>query len=256
MNYTKIYNDLIFKAINRKFVEGYTEKHHILPKCLGGDNHKSNIVILTGREHYIAHFLLVKIYPKNAKLKYALWMMVNGSRIKRPKVNSRLFQIAKEEFVSAPRQIRENYRHSRQTLEKMRKITTDRLKIFNVWKEKKHKESSKKLMQMKKIGRILTKETVMKMKASKIGKKNTTEHNLNISKAKLGDKNPMFGKTGKLHFNSKKVLQKNSITKELIKVWDSLSDIDREFKLNKGYVSGKLKKNQNNFKNYYWEYAP
>lgn len=55
MNYTKIYNDLINRAKTRKNLLGYTEVHHILPKCLGGSENKKNLAILTAREHYIAH---------------------------------------------------------------------------------------------------------------------------------------------------------------------------------------------------------
>lgn len=34
----------------------YTEKHHIIPKSLGGDNSKTNLVVLTGRQHFICHW--------------------------------------------------------------------------------------------------------------------------------------------------------------------------------------------------------
>jgi len=68
------------KAKNR-ILEGYFEKHHIIPRCLGGDNSKNNIVNLTPEEHYVAHQLLVKMYPDNAKLIFALNMMtVSGSK--------------------------------------------------------------------------------------------------------------------------------------------------------------------------------
>ena len=47
--------------------------HHIIPKCLNGSNSKSNMILLTPREHYISHWLLTKIYPTENKLKYARW---------------------------------------------------------------------------------------------------------------------------------------------------------------------------------------
>ena len=62
MNYIKIYCNLIRKAKNRDTVEGYTEKHHIFPKSIFGNN--KNVVSLTGREHYVAHVLLQKICEK------------------------------------------------------------------------------------------------------------------------------------------------------------------------------------------------
>jgi hypothetical protein len=76
MEYLKIYNRIVERATNRD-VLGYVEKHHIIPKCLGGDNKKSNIVSLTAKEHYICHKLLCEIYPNESKLKYAFWRMCN-----------------------------------------------------------------------------------------------------------------------------------------------------------------------------------
>ena len=57
---------------------GYTEKHHIIPKCIGGNDCKNNLVMLTPEEHYLAHQLLVKIYPNNTKLVFAAKMMSVG----------------------------------------------------------------------------------------------------------------------------------------------------------------------------------
>ena len=56
---------------------GYSEKHHIIPKCLGGTNSKTNIVRLTAKEHYICHKLLCEIHPNENKLKWAFWRMCN-----------------------------------------------------------------------------------------------------------------------------------------------------------------------------------
>jgi hypothetical protein len=81
MNYQKIYNQLINNAKDR-ILDSYTESHHIIPKCLGGDNSKENLVNLTPEEHYIAHQLLVKLYPNNKKIIFAAHMMTvsNGRR--------------------------------------------------------------------------------------------------------------------------------------------------------------------------------
>lgn len=64
---------------NDRVLNGYSEKHHIVPKCMGGDNKPRNIAILTPEEHYLAHQLLVKIYPKNGKLAYAAQAMTMGN---------------------------------------------------------------------------------------------------------------------------------------------------------------------------------
>lgn len=74
MNYQKIYENLTAKDM----IADYTEKHHIIPRCMGGSDDTTNIVRLTPEAHYVAHQLLVKIYPTNAKLVFAVVKMTGG----------------------------------------------------------------------------------------------------------------------------------------------------------------------------------
>lgn len=103
MNYQKIYNGLVEKAkvrgLDKSKHEGYFEIHHIVPRCLGGSNDESNLVMLNLREHLIAHLLLWKAYPDNYKLVYAARMMStkNGMRL-----NSRLYESIKIDFLKNP----------------------------------------------------------------------------------------------------------------------------------------------------------
>lgn len=78
MNYKLHYDRLIKRAQGRK-LSGYRERHHIVPKCLGGDNSKANVVELTAEEHYVAHQLLVKIYPTSERLAWAAMNMTGNS---------------------------------------------------------------------------------------------------------------------------------------------------------------------------------
>ena len=80
MNYTNIYDSLIKKAQNRE-LSGYKEVHHIIPKCMGGSDEKSNLVALTAREHFVAHKLLTKMYPDNPKLYHAFGCMSMGRKL-------------------------------------------------------------------------------------------------------------------------------------------------------------------------------
>jgi hypothetical protein len=100
MDYQKIYNQLILKAKERKVVEGYKETHHIIPKCVKGTDHPNNLIQLTAKEHFIAHLLLVEIYPKSQKLKYALWMMASmeAPNQNRYKVSANMYRIIKEQI--------------------------------------------------------------------------------------------------------------------------------------------------------------
>jgi hypothetical protein len=79
MNYLVIYQCLVDHR-KQNIPEGYTEKHHIIPRCMNGTNKKDNIVKLTAREHFIAHQLLVKIFPKDHKLIHAAFMMSTYKR--------------------------------------------------------------------------------------------------------------------------------------------------------------------------------
>lgn len=77
MNYQVIYDRLMDRAKVR-VITGYTERHHIIPRCLGGDDSSENLVSLTPEEHYVAHQLLVKVHPTNHGLKYAVVKMTSG----------------------------------------------------------------------------------------------------------------------------------------------------------------------------------
>lgn len=84
MNYKLIYENLISRARDRKLYI-YTESHHIIPRCMNGDNSLENLVDLTPEEHYLAHQLLIKIYPSEYGLIKAAVMMcmnLNGNRPK------------------------------------------------------------------------------------------------------------------------------------------------------------------------------
>lgn len=81
MDYKKHYSLLITKAKNRIILPGqYYEKHHIIPKCVGGNDNKTNLVKLTPEEHYTAHLLLVKLYPNVDALVYAANKMTVSSK--------------------------------------------------------------------------------------------------------------------------------------------------------------------------------
>lgn len=111
MNYQKIYNQLIERAKTR-VLEGYKERHHIIPKCLGGSNDPTNLVELTAREHFLSHQLLCEIYPKKDKLKYALWYMANVDKVtKRYGSSSRKYEQLRIMFS--------NIKRSKKTRQKM-----------------------------------------------------------------------------------------------------------------------------------------
>ena len=85
MDYLNTYYSIINKA---RYLErdGYLELHHIIPRSVFGEgllnqngilevNHSDNLVYLSAREHFIAHWLLHRAFPKNKKLGLAFWAM-------------------------------------------------------------------------------------------------------------------------------------------------------------------------------------
>ena len=98
MDYQKHYDKLVERAKNRTLDE-YTEKHRVLPGCLGGTYAPENVVHLTPEEHYVAHQLLIKIYPHERKLIHAAMMMTVESG-NQDRSKNRLYGWLKREYVS------------------------------------------------------------------------------------------------------------------------------------------------------------
>jgi len=95
MDYKKIYNNLIQKRRNFPIFKEkeYCENHHIIPRCMDGSENKNNLVNLSAREHFIAHELLCKIYPKNHSLLFSLWRMFNSNNKR-----TMLYQFSSKEY--------------------------------------------------------------------------------------------------------------------------------------------------------------
>lgn len=94
--YTKWYNQMIKSAIENP-PTGYTEKHHILPKSLGGEDTDENLVVLSARQHYVCHQLLVRMTKDDAqhKMAHAAWLFMIGNKQKHDyKITSRMYESA------------------------------------------------------------------------------------------------------------------------------------------------------------------
>lgn len=77
MNYERAYFGLMLKASARDTVEGYTELHHWYPKSIYPEYAKDewNLVRLTAREHFVAHWLLHKMLPNSYEMGFAFSKM-------------------------------------------------------------------------------------------------------------------------------------------------------------------------------------
>ena len=94
MNYEKHYIALVDTYGQcSKPAKGYHERHHILPKCMGGKDTFENLTYLTARQHLLAHWLLMKAFPevKGLKIAYATMCSRDGVR-----VSPKMYQLAKD----------------------------------------------------------------------------------------------------------------------------------------------------------------
>jgi hypothetical protein len=148
--YTTYYYRIVENATTRS-IDGYTEKHHIIPRCLGGDDSPDNLVRLTGHEHFVCHLLLTKMLDgrlKHKAVKAARMMATTaGPKQQRYKVTGRIYQILKQQATevldetrkkmcaSQKRRFRnspgtfKNKTHTEETLKKLRKPRTEEQKI-------------------------------------------------------------------------------------------------------------------------------
>lgn len=85
MNHKRTYYAIITRAQQqfRDKKNGYYEAHHIYPRCLGGEDSPSNLVLLTAKEHFVVHHLLCYMYPRSTHLHRAFKLMrdVMGYRV-------------------------------------------------------------------------------------------------------------------------------------------------------------------------------
>jgi hypothetical protein len=219
MNYLKVYCNLIRKAENRTLPEGYTEKHHTFPVSIFGKNNR--VVVLTAREHYIAHALLEKAFIKRYGLKH--WKTIkmtwahSGMKGNGGYINSYLYEGAKkrrsESMKGKPWYIpNENHKENarkRRLGTKATEETKKKMSEAHIGKKlKPFSEEHKERLRGKRpntsgenhpfYGKTLSPETRAKISAANIGRKLSPEHKEKLSLARKGkqmkENNGMCGK--------------------------------------------------------------
>ena len=84
-------------------VELTTEEHHILPESMGGENHSNNLINLTPRQHYVAHWMLWKAY-RSKEMSFAFFSMCNQNnpyQHRNYRINSKVYEKLRLEFINA-----------------------------------------------------------------------------------------------------------------------------------------------------------
>jgi len=219
MDYLKHYNNLVEKAKKRILKKGeYFEKHHIVPKSEGGSNELVNLVKLTAREHFLAHWLLYRADPESTSTAHSFWRMCRGRG-----------KVLPENWIVISSRVYEEARlaHS--------------------------KAISKELK-----GRKKTPEHVAKVVAANIGRKRTTEAKLKMSEAakKRGINSgflKLLEKTVEVREQRKiKVAMVDPISNEILQVFKSLKAAADYVSRDSSNIHVALKKNKK-CADYFWK---
>jgi hypothetical protein len=152
-------------SLRGQSVDGYAEVHHIVPRSLGGSDDADNLIRLTARQHFIAHWMLARAIGGSASR--AFFMMSNFGRY--GSVNSTTYQIARQEYAALA---------AVQMAGRVMPPVSD---------------ETKEKQRQAKLGRKLTPEHIEKVRLTRIGKKMDEEFCRKVSEAKRGKGNGRFG---------------------------------------------------------------
>lgn len=167
--YAKRYSKIINHYKNTT-TEGYSEKHHIVPKCMGGTNDCDNLVDLPAKAHYLVHWILTKMYPHNKRLLHAFAAMAIIKEGLERTYTSKQFARMKEARQEALRGIP----RSAETKEKLHRANIGKVRS---------KESVEKTRRGN-LGKIRTPEMIVKYKAAAHNRSREHWDKINISKCK------------------------------------------------------------------------
>jgi hypothetical protein len=219
--YTLYYTQIIEKSLHRTLSSKiYTEKHHILPKCLCQSKEqksdKFNIAILTAREHYLCHKLLYKasvstIYAK--KMFYAYFMMAFMS------VNDNRYKLSSREF--------EKIRTTHSLFNSIRMKERFKCKENHHMYGKHHSEETRNKISKALTGNTIPQETIDKMLATKL-------KNDSILK---GERHHMYGKQ-----HSEEYKQKMSESCKKIQKTEEWNKKNSESNMNRKHIANTITK--------------
>lgn len=196
--YSKWYFSIIANSHTRNLLPNtYVEKHHILPKSLGGNNKKENIAVLTAKEHLICHLLLVRMTTGDAKSKMAcaaMRMMFSSRTHNRCKISSRTYESVRI-TVAESKKGKSSFSHTEESKKKISQSKIGKSRTFtSEWRQ----NLSKSQLGLKK--KPCSEERKQKISAAQKGiprGPQSEEHRLKVSQSKKGKRihvDPITGK--------------------------------------------------------------
>lgn len=214
---TNKYSQLYFKITSnakKRVTAGYTERHHIMPQSLGGSNDKDNLVDLTAREHFICHWLLIKMTEgeERSKMLYALNGMKAENRYQQrysTKITARVYEKHRIEHAqnhsntmkgrTPPNKGRKMSEQQKQLLREKAKANHANGKVYSIESQQKRiakvlgrkdteEAKLKKSLALKgKSKGPMSKEEKLKRSITMTGQKKKLGHGANVAKANIGN---------------------------------------------------------------------
>lgn len=184
----------------KRIYEGITETHHILPRSLGGDNSIDNLIKLSPREHFLAHWMLWKAYS-NKEMTFAFWSMrMNKTNTRSFNITSRVYQSLKEQH-SIHQSIRMTENNPMKDIRSRERVSESRKKL-NWSPSKRHREQISEALS----GKPKPTGHGEKVSAALKGRPKSDQHRKHLSENHAditGNKNPMFGRSAAKENNLK-----------------------------------------------------
>lgn len=189
--YTVIYYAIIAQARSsprKKKTGTYYENHHIIPRSIGGTNSKDNLVLLTAKEHYVCHRLLLKMVEGGARSKmYAALTFLQGRHkaSEYPAYSARKYESDRKRCVVTGR---DHHLYgkpvSEKRIQRMKSLVGEKALFYG----RKHTEETKQAMSLAKKGKNVGSLNHM------FGKTHSEAVKNKLSKLNTGSANPFFGK--------------------------------------------------------------
>ena len=212
MKYNNFIKRILESRENVKQEGVYMERHHVIPKCMGGTNDPENLVWLTDREHLIAHKMLYRENKSNYKLAFAYHQIYKTLRGKRKGYNKDLKKVREIWYETMNgendpriksvicledkkvfRSLKEAAIHYSTSLKNISRVCRDDRRTFNgmhfdFYDSSKYTDDYieseiARRIERKRLAKIPSKETMEKCRLAKIGKKRPDISGVNASNA-------------------------------------------------------------------------
>ena len=205
MNYERIYSEFIADRLTKQpSSPEYFEKHHILPKSIGGGDCAENIIRLTAEDHIFAHLFLARWLKTRGMWAAIKFIFGQSVRLKKcpTRREIRIAAKAKEKFAERnsgsnncnygkPVSEEQKNRLREANLGKVQplhQIEKARCRMFgnSYAKGFKHSDSTKQKVSIALTGRVHSEDSKNRISAKLTGKSKSEEHKRKLSESKTG----------------------------------------------------------------------